>query len=248
MFKKILFFGRKNDIYSRNILSFIKRKSKIVKVIWSTNPEDKLKLKNLLKHNYDYIFSFRSFIILRKNLIKKAKYAAINFHPGPPEFRGIGCLNFAIFKNAKFYGVTAHVMDKKIDYGKIINVNRFEILKRDNVDSLLNKTHKKLLSQARKIIDLLSKNPYNLNKLIHKSKNEKWSKKITRRAELDEFYKICSGTTKKNLFKKIRATYSKKFKPYFLIHNFKFILSDSISENINKFKNKYRGRYLNKKI
>ena len=102
MFKKILFFGRKNDIYSRNILSFIKRKSKIVKVIWSTNPEDKLKLKNLLKHNYDYIFSFRSFIILRKNLIKKAKYAAINFHPGPPEFRGIGCLNFAIFKNAKF--------------------------------------------------------------------------------------------------------------------------------------------------
>ena len=128
MFKKILFFGRKNDIYSRNILSFIKRKSKIVKVIWSTNPEDKLKLKNLLKHNYDYIFSFRSFIILRKNLIKKAKYAAINFHPGPPEFRGIGCLNFAIFKNAKFYGVTAHDMDKKIDYGKIINVERFEIL------------------------------------------------------------------------------------------------------------------------
>ena len=230
MFKKILFFGRKNDINSKKILSLIKRKSKIVKVIWSTNPEDKLKLKNLLKHNYEYIFCFRSFIILRKSLIKKAKYAAINFHPGPPEFRGIGCLNFAIFENAKFYGVTAHVLDTKIDYGKIINVKRFEILKRDNVDSLLDKTHKKLLSQARKIIDLLSKNPYNLNKLIYKSKNEKWSKKITKRADLDNFYNISSATTKKNLIKKIRATYSKKFKPYFLIHNYKFILSDSNSK------------------
>jgi len=226
MFKKILFFGRKNDINSKKVLSLIKRKSKIVKVIWSTNPEDKLKLKNLLKHNYDYIFCFRSFIILKKSLIKKVKYAAINFHPGPPEFRGIGCLNFAIFENAKFYGVTAHVMDAKIDCGKIINVKRFEILKRDNVDSLLDKTHKKLLSQARKIIDLLSKNPYNLNKLIYRSKNEKWSKKITRRTDLDSFYKISNTTTKKNLIKRIRATYSKKFKPYFLIHNFKFILSD----------------------
>ena len=230
MFKKILFFGRKNDINSKKILSLIKRKSKIVKVIWSTKPEDKLKSKNLLKHNYDYIFCFRSLIILRKNLIKKAKYAAINFHPGPPEFRGIGCLNFAIFENAKFYGVTAHVLDAKIDYGKIISVKRFGILKRDNVDSLLDKTHKKLLSQARKIIDLLSKNPYNLNKLIYKSKNEKWSKKITKRADLNKFYNINSATTKKNLIKRIRATYSKKFKPYFLIHNYKFILSDSNSK------------------
>ena len=56
MFKKILFFGRKNDINSKKILSLIKRKSKIVKVIWSTNPEGKLKSKNLLKYNYDYIF------------------------------------------------------------------------------------------------------------------------------------------------------------------------------------------------
>ena len=238
MFKKILFFGRKNDINSKKILSLLKRKSKIVKVIWSTKPEDKLKSKNLLKHNYDYIFCFRSLIILRKSLIKKAKYAAINFHPGPPEFRGIGCLNFAIFENAKFYGVTAHVLDAKIDYGKIINVKRFKILKRDNVDSLSNKTHKKLLSQTLKIIDLLSKNPYNLNKLIYKSKNEKWSKKITKRTDLDEFYNISSATTKKNLIKKIRATCSKKFKPYFLIHNFKFILSDPKSKDISKFKNK----------
>ena len=238
MFEKILFFGRKNDINSKKILSLIKKKSKIVKVIWSTNPEDKLKSTNLLKHNYDYIFCFRSLIVLRKSLIKKAKYAAINFHPGPPEFRGIGCLNFAIFENAKFYGVTAHVLGTKIDYGKIINVKRFKILKRDNVDSLSNKTHKKLLSQTLKIIDLLSKNPYNLNKLIYKSKNEKWSKKITKRTDLNEFYNISSATTKKNLIKKIRATYSKKFKPYFLIHNFKFILSNPSSRDMNKCKNK----------
>ena len=45
---------------------------------------------------------------------------AINFHPGPPEFRGIGCANFALLKNSKYYGSTAHVMEAKVDSGPIL--------------------------------------------------------------------------------------------------------------------------------
>ena len=48
-------------------------------------------------------------------------------------------------------------MDSKIDNGKIINVRRFKILKKNSVETLLEKTHKILLKQAMDIINLLSK-------------------------------------------------------------------------------------------
>ena len=181
MFKKILFFGRKNDINCKKILSLIKRKSKIVKVIWSTNPEDKLKSTNLLKHNYDYIFCFRSLIVLRKSLIKKAKYAAINFHPGLPSDRGIGCVNFALLNNAKNYGATAHLISKKVDSGKILGVVKFKIKANDTVESLLDKTYKMQTKQFFKLIKFLNTNKKNLNVLIFKNKNKKWAKKKNNR-------------------------------------------------------------------
>ena len=64
------------------------------------------------------IYSIIIIIIIKKNLINNCKIAAINFHPGPPEYRGIGCLNFALYNNEKFYGCTSHIMNEKIDDGK----------------------------------------------------------------------------------------------------------------------------------
>ena len=58
--------------------------------------------KKYLKLNYDYIFCFRSFYILKNNILKKVNYASINFHPGPPEYRGTGCVYYALYKNSKF--------------------------------------------------------------------------------------------------------------------------------------------------
>ena len=40
--------------------------------------------------------------------------------------------------------VSLHVINEKIDSGKIINVKRFKIKKKDNVGSLLKKTHNEL--------------------------------------------------------------------------------------------------------
>ena len=51
----------------------------------------------------------------------------INFHPGPPERRGIGCTNYAIYEKSKNYGVTLHEINEKIDSGNILKVKRFKI-------------------------------------------------------------------------------------------------------------------------
>ena len=98
----------------------------------SSYPGEKLNEK-IEKQKFDYIFCFRSFYILKKKDINKTKIAAINFHPGTPEYRGIGCINFAIYNNEKFYGSTAHLIDEKIDNGKILDVRKFQIRKKDNL-------------------------------------------------------------------------------------------------------------------
>ena len=40
-------------------------------------------------------------IVLKKTFLDKIKVASINFHPGPPDYRGIGCANFAIINQEK---------------------------------------------------------------------------------------------------------------------------------------------------
>ena len=48
-------------------------------------------------------------------------------------------------------------------------------------------------------------------------------KKINNKKDLDNFYRISKYIKKKDLIKKIRATYTKKFKPYLIIHGKRFI-------------------------
>jgi methionyl-tRNA formyltransferase len=213
----ILYFGRNNCNYSKQLAKFYKKKSKTFYLI--TNKIN-IKIKNL---DLDFIFCFRSYYILKQQLINKAKIAAINFHPGPPNFRGIGCVNFALYKNSKKYGSTAHMINNNIDNGKIIDVKKFNIKDKDNVRTLLSKTHKLMYKQALYVSNALFKNPKKIGEMIKKNKFN-WSKKITTRHDLNNFYRIRKNITKNQLKRIIRATYTKKFKPFVLIHNKKFIL------------------------
>ena len=216
--------GRKGDKYSRSLTIILKKLSKNVSIHFSENINEKVK-RNIFKvpnYWYDYIICYRSFYILTKNEIKKSKLGAINFHPGPPEYRGIGCVNYALYDNVKVYGTTAHLISKKIDKGKIINVKKIKVYKNDNVDTLLKRTYFIQYNQAKKIIKLLSQNYKNLNYLINQSKKEKWSSKIKKRKELDKFYEIKKSVSKIELERKIRSTLTRNYKPYIIIHKKKF--------------------------
>ena len=97
-----------------------------------------------------------------------------------------------------------------------------------------------MLKQAIELVNLLSKDHKNLHKLILKSKNEKWSKKIKTRKDLDKFYNINNSISHNDLIRKIRACYiHNSFRPYFMLHNFKFVLMKPYYEKIFK-KHKYK--------
>ena len=84
----------------------------------------------------DYIICFRSLSVLPKSLLKKASIAAVNY-PGPPEYPGSGCINFALYDEVNEYGVTAHIMNSKVDNGDILEVKRFKINMNTNLKEAL---------------------------------------------------------------------------------------------------------------
>ena len=221
--KSILFFGRHRNLYSSLIYKKLKSIFKTVDVFWSKTYSEKIENKKY-KKKYDYIFCFRSYLILNKKIISKAKIAAINFHPATPKYRGVGCANYALYNNSKYYGVTTHLIDNKIDNGAILEVKKFKINKSWNLVNLLTKTHDVQYKQALKFIKKFSKNENFLIKM--KNKNTLWSKKLGTKKKLDDFYCISKNITKKKLNMIIKSTVFGKFKPYIKIHGRVFKLDN----------------------
>ena len=143
---------------------------------------------------------------------------SINFHPGPPEYRGIGCVNFAVLNNEKIFGVTAHLINNKIDNGKILKVFYFKINKSQSLKFLLKKTHQFLLKLALETIDKL------LNKKKFKSRH-RWSKKLYNLKELNNLYNLNKSLKKYNLDKILKATLIDNFKPYLIINKKKIYIN-----------------------
>ena len=217
----ILFFGRYKEKYSKKIFLLLKKNFKNIDVVWSKTYNEKISKK--LKLNYDYIFTFRSYLILKSKTIKKAKIAAINFHPGPPKYRGVGCANYAIYEKSKYYGVTAHLIAPKIDSGKIIDVIKFKISQNISLKKLLPKTHFEQYKLAKKIIIGIIQDKNYLNNKIKMNLRTKWSKKIGKKKFLDRFYKLNRiNLTKEEFDRYLRSTLYKDIKPYINIKGKKF--------------------------
>ena len=219
----VLFMGRNNCSYSNRIKRLLEKSSKKFYYFESSRIGEKIN-KKYLKLNYDYIFCFRSLYILKNNILKKVNKAAINFHPGPPEYRGTGCVNYALYENSKFYGCTAHLINVKVDSGKIIDVKKFNINKKNSMSEVLAKTYETMSSLAISTIKNIKKNPDFVENQILKNKDMKWSNKIRKLKDLNNFYQINKNIKKNDFFKKIRATDTPKFKPYIKLYGKKFIL------------------------
>lgn len=222
MNKSILLLLRKNTLSCKKFYKFILSKSNNISVIW-TDQSTKQNFLNKTKRKFDFIISYRSNIILNKKNLELAKIAAINIHPGPPKYRGIGCLNYAIYNGEKNYGFTIHLMSEKVDNGQILFVKKFPIKKNVTVNSLLKLTHFYCCKYSKVFFSSILKNPKKLEFFKKKYKNEKWSKVIKSKKFLENFYEIKKFHLKE-VQKKIQATAYKNYLPFFKIGNYRFVL------------------------
>lgn len=167
--------------------------------------------------DYDALFAFRSHIIVRKPLLDRSK-VALNFHPGPPERPGIGCVNFALAEGDSTYGGTCHHIIEEVDAGPIVSVSRFPILPSDTVASLLDRTYDYLLCQL-----------YDAATAVAEGRSlalcgENWSRKATRKKDLDSLREIPADCDDPDRL--IRATSFPGYPPFMTAHGRRWVLDD----------------------
>lgn len=194
----ILFIGKADDFYSRQAADFILSHYPSAKIIYSTRQQSFP--KELLTWKGDLIISYLSQWIIPETLLKNADIAALNFHPGTPEYPGIGCTNFAVYNQANEFGVTCHHMVSRVDTGNIIAVKRFPVYESDTVYSITQRCYNVILNMFYDIVSLLMKGE-NLP-----SSGEVWKRKPYRRKELDELCRLTPDMGIAEIERRIKAT------------------------------------------
>lgn len=211
---RILFLGKSDDPYTLQAFNFLKNNGAILTPHfsgWGTPREE------VTWWEGDYIISYLGRYIVPKYLLKRASKAAINFHPGPPEYPGTGCVNFALFHNAQEYGVTCHHMAKKVDSGSIIATKQFPIYQTDTVESLLQRTYAHQISLFYEIMDCILKGealPVSI---------EEWIALPSTRSDLNELATIDPYMSDNEINQRIRATTYKEWKPCIELHGHRFV-------------------------
>lgn len=195
---EILFIGKKNDQNVKLASEYLKQIFPKAQITFGLRGE-KFPV-DLLSWKGDYIFSYLSPWIIPEKLLERAEKGAINWHPGPPEYPGIGCTNFAIYNQEIVYGITCHYMLGKVDTGEIIEVKRFAILENDTVFSITQKCYLLILNSFFRIIEIVS------NKTPLPISDEIWKRRPYTRKELDNLSEITPEMTINEIDKRIKAT------------------------------------------
>lgn len=221
---RVLFFGKSNCAFSKLFRDQLKDLGFSVQEVWSSGRGEDLPEE---AHDWvgEFIFCFRSRFILPRWLIDRAERAAVNIHPGPPEYRGSGCINWALYDRALEYGATAHFINQDIDAGQIIAVRRFAIDPRDSVQTLLQRTHEHCLDLAIELATGVAKHGVAyLNRLADLASNEKWSGPARRMASIDSLSQVDPTISRQELDRVIRATHTPEFPTFVEIRGYRFIL------------------------
>ena len=114
----------------------------VIKYSNRKNFEDRL-LKLLKINNVDLICLAGFMKIISSSFIKKFYKPILNIHPSLlPKYKGLNTHHRAIENGDKYSGATVHIVNEKLDSGKIIIQEKVKILKSDGEKSLEKKVLK----------------------------------------------------------------------------------------------------------
>jgi methionyl-tRNA formyltransferase len=210
----LLFLRREDCAHSDKAEAYLRLLFDAVTVVHSRKIGDRLP-DSFRDSKFDAVFAFRSHMIIPPWLIEKSS-VCLNFHPGPPERPGIGCVNFALYEGDEQYGSTCHYVVEEVDSGPIVSVKRFPISGNDTVASLLTRSYDYLLCQLYDIAPVVASG------VKPAPCGEQWTRKATRKKDLDELMDIRVDASPAEIERIVRATTFGDFGPYLTINGTKF--------------------------
>lgn len=195
--RSVLFLGKANDAYTARAAEFCRRHFSEVSThlgIWGEPLPGEASA-----WSGDCIVSYLARWIVPESLLKRAS-VAVNFHPGPPEYPGYGCNNFAIYEDAREYGVTCHHMAARVDTGAIIAVRRFPVFASDNAGTLLVRAYDYQLALFYDVVAYLIR-----GESLPLS-TEKWARAPFTRKQFGELQRVTPGMSEQEAARRKRAT------------------------------------------
>lgn len=201
-------------------------------IIWPNNPQTKKTISredlNLSDEQPNCYVHFSGYKKLTPREIEIFSGRCLNIHPAPPEYPGIGGINWAIYNGDKDFGLTLHVMNQKIDQGKIIDVIRFRLTPNINVTQAVNILFEQRSKLLLETIENLNKN-INFEQFIQLQclRNFSWGNKFFFREELNKMqtFEHDENMSKKELSLRIRAFHTKNFPLKIKFKGFYFTLN-----------------------
>jgi methionyl-tRNA formyltransferase len=195
---RILFIGKADDVFSRQAAAFVSAHYPSAKIVYGTRQQPFP--NELYEWEGDIIISYLSQWIIPAAVLQRAGMAALNFHPGPPEYPGIGCTNFAIYDRADEFGVTCHHMAPKVDTGGIVSVKRFPVYEEDTVYTLTQRCYSQIISMFYDIFYRIMDNE------TLPAAAETWKRKPYLRKELNEICRLTPEMSLEEIERRIKST------------------------------------------
>lgn len=211
--ESVLFLGKSNDEHVEKAVAYCRMHSANVQVCLGNWGEPLPAAAEAWKG--DVVISYLSRWILRESHLKNARLA-INFHPGPPEYPGYGCNNFAIYDDAREYGVTCHHMAPRVDTGRVIATRRFPVFPSDNAATLLFRSYDYQLILFYDVIGRIAR------KEPLPESAEHWTRPPFSRKELVALRKISLDMDSAEVARRVRATVIGPYKPELELHGHTF--------------------------
>jgi len=143
----------KGLIYAKNF----KIKKKVFNFSNKIIAEKKI-LSLLFKSKIELICLAGFMKILSKSFIQRFNGKILNIHPSLlPKYKGLNTHARALKNNDKYSGCTVHIVNSKLDSGKIILQKKVMIYKNDNIETL----SKRVLKQEHKLYPAAIKRLFN---------------------------------------------------------------------------------------
>ena len=141
-FKVVLIITNNKNAKGINFAKKNKIKYLFVNYKNKNNAESKI-LINLKNNNINFICLAGFMKILSKKIINTYKNKILNIHPSLlPKYKGLNTHKRVIKNKEKFTGCTVHLVNSKLDSGKIILQKKVRVLKKDNENSLFKRVLK----------------------------------------------------------------------------------------------------------
>lgn len=176
----------------------------------------------------DLFLNFLAPMIVPARVLERIRGEAINFHPAPPAWPGIGSASYALYRGDDTFGATAHRMTTTVDGGTIIRVTRFPITPDETCDALSREGRRSCLSLLYEVGDEFVRHGR-----VSPS-GDVWERAAMTRAEFERWMIIMPGDPPEDIARKVRALRHPRFPgPFMLVNGVPVALDGELGRGIH---------------